>query len=152
MDEEQFQEGDNRARFLDGIGKEHLLILWDLGDQEGVLGKFLSKLSPEVAVSCDNISTDTSDVQNPRKMTEEQRDSKRFRESVLASLMVSISMTVMLAELRESENLAFKLQEQSFQTTTEEATKFYDDRLKKEFARIEVIKEEINRIKRRRVD
>jgi hypothetical protein len=44
MEEEQLEEGDNRARFLDGVGKEHLLILWDLGDREGVLQKFLNKL------------------------------------------------------------------------------------------------------------
>lgn len=66
------EDGDNCARFIKGIGREHLLILWDLGDQEGVSQKFLNRLSSNVGVDCDNIHTDTALVQNPRRQSEEQ--------------------------------------------------------------------------------
>jgi hypothetical protein len=111
------------------------LVLSSLGDREGLLGQLLSKLSPHVAVSCDNISTDTANVQNPRKLSDEQKATKRFRDSI-ASSIASMSLTALFKELRESELQAFKLCENTFKTTTEGATQFYEECLERELGRI----------------
>jgi hypothetical protein len=151
VDEEQLEDGDNRARFLDGIGKEHLLMLWDMSDREGLLGKFLSKLSPAVAVSCDNVSTDTAEVQNPRRQSEEQNAQRRFRDSV-ASSMQTMSYSALMKELRESEMQILKLTEFTWSATTDAAVSFYEECLERERERKVEITEEINTLKRRRVE
>ena len=151
MDEEQLQDGDNRARFLDGIGREHLLILWDLSDCEGMLGKFLSKLSSAVAISCENVSTDTAEVQNPRRLTEEQNAVRRFRDSVADSMRV-MSYSALMKELRESENQEMKLEQFTWVATTANATEFYESCLARERERQSVLREELGRVNRRRLE
>jgi hypothetical protein len=151
MDEEQLQDGDNRARFLNCIGKEHLLILWDLGDREGLLDKFLSKLLSAVTVSCENISTDTAEVQNPRRLSEEQTAVRRFRDSV-ASSMQTMSYSALMKELRESETQEMKLNEYIWAATTKNAIDFYEGCLVRERERSTHIRAEIARVNHRRIE
>ena len=145
MEEEQLEDGDNRASFLDGIGKEHLLILWDFGDREGVLNKFLNKLGVAVAVDCDNIHTDTSSVQNQRRMTEEQREQRAFRDAVAKS-MSTMSLAALLQELREVENRAFELKEKCLIATDPGALDFYERSYAAAEERIQLIQEQVDRI------
>ena len=142
MEEEQLEDGDNRATYLDGIGKEHLLILWQFGDQDGVLQTFLNKLSKAVAVDCDNIHTDTSAVQHRRQMTEEQQRSIAFQNSVAES-MATMSYAAMMQELRESEFQAFRCKELAFTTTNTEAAEFYHDSYDRAMENVATIKAKI---------
>jgi hypothetical protein len=151
MEEEQLEDGDNRAKFLDGIGKEHLLILWDLGDKEGVLSKFLNRLSAEVGVDPDNIPTNTAAVQNPRRLTAEQQQASGFRQS-LANSMASMSMTALYMELRECETEARKLKQITFECTTAGSVDFYEACFAQQEERILELKEEIKRCKHRRLN
>lgn len=151
LDEEMLEDGDNRARFLDGIGREHLLILWDLGDHEGVLQQFLNKLSLDVAVDPDNIHTDTSKVQNKRGLSDEQQATKAFRESIAKS-MSAMSCAALLSELRESEKQAFQLKEYSFKSHDDGAVAFCEESYARQMERIKLIQEEMGHVKRQRSD
>ena len=145
MTEEQLEDGDNRASFIDGIGKEHLLLLWHFGDLDGTLQTFLNQLSSNVAVDCDNIHLDTSEVQNRRRMTEEQRDAREFRESI-ADSMSSMSYAAMLQELRQAEQHAFRCKEMSFTATSPDSCRFYQESYDRVMERVLAIKVELSRM------
>jgi hypothetical protein len=148
MDETVLEAGDNRARFLEGY-KEHLLILWDLGDKEGVLQKFLNKLSKKVAVDPDNIHTDSSEVQNKRRLTDEQKQQKAFRDSIAAS-MSTMSYAALLQELRMCEAKAVDYKEKAMISHDDDAIAFYEDNYKRQMEYSNTIQEEIARVRKAR--
>lgn len=150
IEEDQLLEGDNRSSFVD-TGKEHLLVLWDLGQAEGVLDKFLNKLSTEVSISPDNIHTDTSEVQIRRKMNDEQKATQAFRDSVAES-MQSMSYTALLQELRQTELNLLDLKEKEFKSHNDDAIEFYRNTAKFSQDRMSLIKEEMERIKKSRTE
>lgn len=75
----------------------------------------MNKLLLDVAVDPDNIHTDTSNVQNRRGWSEEQKATEAFRESVAKSVS-NMSCAALLQELRESEKQALQLKEHSFKS------------------------------------
>jgi len=84
--------------------REHLLYFWDLSEEEGVLSNMLNILAKDVAVDCHgNIAVDTSQVQNKRKKSEEEKadlkERKAFRDSIGIS-MQSIAITQLKENLQ----------------------------------------------------
>ena len=114
--EDCFVNGDNRSGFLERAGAQpHILYLWHKADSDcGVLGNMLQVLGVAVAVDCENIRTDCSEVNKKRKAmdvkTEEEVKAQiEFRRSV-SSALVGFAMNESVAayaagnkEMREAE-------------------------------------------------
>ena len=91
-------DGDKRANFVAlHMGQRfHHLYLWVLLDRAGIMNLVLTRLSPEVAMDCDNIHTDTAQVQRRRRKKNEddaERQQKRTFQLRVGEALQSVART-----------------------------------------------------------
>ena len=148
--EEHFlQDGDNRANFLrrEHANKEHLLMLWHLGDTQGLLSNMLNVLSKEVSIDCDgNIIVDTAQVQTKRKKAEEESDRKEkkaFRTGVARS-MERLSYASVQDSLRLARKQAMELEIKYIEATSTSRKEVYKKMLDLEQENLEDLKKQVD--------
>jgi hypothetical protein len=105
----------------------------------------------DVSVSPENIHMDTSEVQNRRKMNDEQRAAQAFRYSI-ADSMQSMSYTALLQELHATKSSAIDMKEKELKLHDDRAINFYRSTYQQTQERVGMIMEELERIKKARME
>ena len=88
--------------------REHILCYWQLCDEQHILGKTLSKMSPQTRASSSGVALETSSVQNPRTKKEsavvvqEKEEAKEFR-GLIGRSMGDLAYDSAVATLRDEE-------------------------------------------------